>query len=162
MDCKITKSYIALGTNLGNKTENLQAGLEKLVGYETSVLKESSLYTTKPWGGVEQDDFLNQVVLVETALEPLELLKALKSIEGEVGRTETVRWGPRVLDMDILTYGDEVVDLENLQIPHPQIANRSFVLVPLLELDENIEILGERASAMLKKLPLADQEISKL
>lgn len=165
MDCKNQKikAYLGLGTNLGNKKMNLDKALSKLATKNITLLKTSSLYETAPWGGVEQDDFWNMVALIETELSPKDLLQALKTIEVEVGRKPSVRWGPRIIDIDILTYGDETFTDETLNIPHKEMANRGFVLLPLMELNPNLEIPTRgNIKNLVKNLPPAEQEIKKL
>jgi len=124
--------YIALGTNLGNRLDNLQAALGALPP-EVSVLAESHVYETLPWGYEDQPAFLNMVVKAETSLEPGALLKYLKQLEVQLGREGNFRWGPRLIDLDILFYDDLVIDTPPLVIPHPRLHERAFVLVPLVD-----------------------------
>lgn len=127
--------FIGFGSNLGLKRENCLRGLRALKGHEAiSLLSLSSLYRTEPVGFEAQDWFLNGVVKVSTALPPRELLGLLKDIERGVGRRKTFRWGPRVLDLDILLYGGLVLREEGLELPHPRMHERAFVLVPLAEI----------------------------
>ena len=125
--------YIALGTNLGDREANLANARESLPP-EVSVVKASSIYVTPPWGYENQPDFLNQVLETRSTLEPLPLLAHLKSIEAQMGRLKTFRNGPRLIDLDILFYGHRVIDEPELQIPHPRLQERAFVLVPLNEI----------------------------
>ena len=125
--------FIALGSNLGKREQFLQTGRDALAQV-MEIERVSSIYETPPWGVVEQPKYLNQVVRVTTTLPPLDLLRFLKETERNTGRTEGVRYGPRVLDLDILFYGQEVLALDTLQIPHPRIAERAFVLVPMNEI----------------------------
>lgn len=122
--------YIALGTNIGDREGNLQTAKDAL-SPRVTVLQESPIYVTPPWGYTDQPDFLNQVILVETKLEPMPLLGYLKDIEAHMGREKLFRNGPRLIDLDILFYGERVVDVGDLQVPHPRMAGRAFVLVPL-------------------------------
>lgn len=125
--------YIGLGSNLGERKDNLERArfyLEK----KMNLLKESSIYQTPPWGYLDQPEFFNQVVEAETKLPPLCLLKWLKRIEKVLGRTQTFRYGPRVVDLDILFYSDRIITRKDLQIPHPRLHERAFVLVPLAEI----------------------------
>ncbi|MCP1102819.1 dihydroneopterin aldolase/2-amino-4-hydroxy-6-hydroxymethyldihydropteridine diphosphokinase [Aequitasia blattaphilus] len=127
--------FIAIGSNIGDKNKNIEEGIKKineLKGCE--VLEVSSVFKSKPYGMVEQDDFLNGAFTMRTILSPTELLKELKKIEEKAGKGHTVRWGPRTLDLDIIFYDDLVLDSKELQIPHPDLQNRDFVLVPLSEL----------------------------
>jgi len=125
--------YLSLGSNLGNRGENLHLACESLTP-EVHLLKTSSVYVTPPWGYHDQPEFLNQVVEVQTDLAPLALLKYLKAIEADMGRLETFRYGPRLIDIDILFYEGCIVQCEELHIPHPRLAERAFVLVPLHEI----------------------------
>jgi 2-amino-4-hydroxy-6-hydroxymethyldihydropteridine diphosphokinase len=98
------------------------------------VRRASSVYETKPWGVLDQPDFLNQALEVETELTPAELLAHMKSVEAMLGRQQTIRYGPRRIDLDILFYEDQAIDLSGLQVPHPRLQERTFVLVPLADL----------------------------
>jgi 2-amino-4-hydroxy-6-hydroxymethyldihydropteridine diphosphokinase len=125
--------YLALGTNLGNRTANLRAALAALP--PSIVLRRSSpIYETPPWGLADQPPFLNMVVRGETDLEPAVLLKHLKRLETKLGRVAAIRWGPRLIDLDILFYDDIILDLPGLTVPHPRLHERAFVLVPLADL----------------------------
>ncbi len=123
-------AYLAAGTNLGDRLANLNKALAAL-SPEVKVLQASPVYQTAPWGYLDQPDFLNQVVKAETALPPQELLRFLKQLETGLGRQPGLRYGPRLIDLDILFYDDLVLDTEALIIPHPRLAERAFVLVPL-------------------------------
>lgn len=125
--------FIALGSNLGDRAANLQAARETLRP-KVQVLRESPIYVTPPWGYLDQPEFFNQVIEVETLLHPKPLLHRLKSIEAKMGREATFRNGPRLIDLDILFYGQEVIEGEALQIPHPRLQDRAFVLIPLNDL----------------------------
>lgn len=131
--------YLALGSNLGDRLENLNRARE-LLSEEVTLKRHSGIYETPPWGILEQPLFLNQVIKGETFLSPHRLLDFLKSIEKKMGRVETVRFGPRKIDLDILLYGKRIVDTERLQIPHPRMHERAFVLVPMAELAPNLVI----------------------
>ena len=126
--------HIGIGSNVGDKQGNCIEAINLLSSRGISVRKRSSLYKTEPWGVKEQPSFVNAVVEAETDLSSQELLIALKSIENEMGRQETYRWGPRVIDLDILLYNDLVVDEPGLTIPHPYLHQREFVLEPLSEI----------------------------
>lgn len=108
--------------------------LELLRGRGITIKKISSFYETEPWGVKEQPKFINLAIEAETDFSPDELLFILKDIENRIGRTKTLRWGPRIIDLDILFYGDEIIDTEDLQIPHHMLHKRDFVLVPLDEI----------------------------
>ena len=125
--------YIALGTNLGERLGNLRAAIESMLP-EVVVLAELHVYETPPWGVEDQPAFLNMVVKAGTGLEPKPLLTYLKQIEAQLGREESVRWGPRLIDLDILFYDDLIIDTPPLVIPHPRLHERAFVLVPLVDI----------------------------
>ena len=129
----MARVYLALGSNLGKRLENLRDAVTRL-GLRVRVEKISAVYETEPWGIAEQPRFLNLVLAGETALEPLELLEFVKKIEREMGRAETVRYGPRVIDIDILLYDQVRFKNEVLEIPHARLHERGFVLVPLAEI----------------------------
>lgn len=126
--------YIGLGSNLGDRHGNILTALELLKVAGIKVDKVASFIETSPYGEVEQPNFINTVCSAETALLPQELLKLLKKIEEKMGRVETVRWGPRVIDLDILLYDNLIIGEENLTIPHADMLNRRFVLEPLIEI----------------------------
>ncbi len=125
-------AYIGLGSNMGDRLTNMRSGIAELMKI-AKVLRVSSVYETEPWGQDDQAWFLNAVALLETEMNPAELLAALKSAEAGF-RREPERWGPRELDLDILLYQDARIDTETLTIPHPRMGERSFVLIPLGEL----------------------------
>jgi 2-amino-4-hydroxy-6-hydroxymethyldihydropteridine diphosphokinase len=125
---------IGLGSNVGERQRNVEAALAALRRLGTLVAR-SALYATPPWGVLDQAAFVNAAALLETALSPRELLEALRAIEGEFGRIPTYRWGPRVLDLDILAYDDLRIDEPDLTVPHPRLLQRAFALVPLAEID---------------------------
>ena len=138
--------YIGLGANLGDRAGTLRAAMTEL-GRLGSVAAISSLYETRPWGDLDQPDYLNAAVRLETDLEPDELLGELKGIELRFGRVPARRWGPRALDLDILTYDDREIDRRDprkLQVPHPHLRSRAFVLVPLAEIDEAFAAMRDR------------------
>ena len=138
------RAFIGIGSNLNDPRAQVETAfslLDTLPGCH--VVAKSSLYRSAPFGGVDQDDFVNAVVVVETAVPPAILLSCLKELERSRGRDFSAeRWGPRVLDLDILLYGDEVMDMPELQIPHPGIAERNFVLLPLREIADDLVIPG--------------------
>lgn len=134
------KVFIGLGSNLDDKIDNLARALYLIEKIEkVQIIKESSLYRTAPWGKTDQDDFINQVIEIETELSPLDLLHQLQDIEIKMGRQRDVRWGPRNIDLDILLYGRETIDLEELKVPHPYLLQRLFVLMPLQEIAPDLE-----------------------
>jgi GTP cyclohydrolase-4 len=134
--------YLSLGTNLGNRLDNLKHALESLKEF-CQVVASSSVYETDPWGYEDQPIFFNQVVKIETILEPLQLLREIKKIELEMGRIPTFQYGPRLIDIDILLYDKLVMNSPELKIPHPQMKSRAFVLSPLVEIVPDLVLPGE-------------------
>jgi 2-amino-4-hydroxy-6-hydroxymethyldihydropteridine diphosphokinase len=131
-------SYIGIGSNLGNRQENCSRAVEILEKRGIKVQKKSSLYETEPWGVKDQPRFINMVVQIETTLKPNDLLRLLKDIEKEIGRQDSFHWGPRMIDLDILLFNALVLNEENLQIPHPYLHEREFVLKPLNEIAPDV------------------------
>ncbi|MBI2172113.1 MAG: 2-amino-4-hydroxy-6-hydroxymethyldihydropteridine diphosphokinase [Chloroflexi bacterium] len=148
-----TTVYLGLGSNLGDREANLRRGLELLAG-RIAHLSASSVYQTEPWGYTEQPKFLNVACRGETNLPPLEVLAFCQEVERETGRTPTFRYGPRVLDIDILAYGDQAFASPELVIPHPRLAERAFVLAPLAELTPGWvhPTLGKSAAQLLREV----------
>ena len=145
--------FLALGTNLGDREANLRSAKE-LLAPKIVVERESAIYVTPPWGYEDQPEFLNQVIRVRTYLRPLALLKVLKRIEKGLGREETFRNGPRLIDLDILFYGQQVIQKKNLCIPHPRMHERAFVLVPLCEIAPDFvhPVLKETVQTLLSRV----------
>jgi 2-amino-4-hydroxy-6-hydroxymethyldihydropteridine diphosphokinase len=131
---KRTVAFLGLGTNLGNRRRNLSAARRRLRQKGVRIVRQSSVIETAPWGDTDQPRFLNQVVEVEWAGTPRSLLSAAKAVEREGGRKATRRWGPRIIDVDILLFGDARMSDSDLQIPHPGIKERQFVQESLREL----------------------------
>ena len=146
--------YIGIGSNLDNREKNCLHTLKILEKKGIVIRKKSSIYETEPWGVTDQPRFMNMVVEVETELEPHELLRTLKDIEREVGRGETFKWGPRIIDLDILLFNDLFLQDDVLQIPHPLMHKRDFVLKPLCEMapDKIHPLLKVRICNLLEKL----------
>jgi 2-amino-4-hydroxy-6-hydroxymethyldihydropteridine diphosphokinase len=141
----LTTAYVALGSNLGDRLGYLRRAVGALrAAGGIEVAGVSSVYETDPVGP-PQPEYLNAVVRIETELVPHDLLRALKGIERELGRTPSERWGPREIDLDLLLYGEERLDTDELVVPHPRMAERAFVLVPLGELTGD-----ERADASVR------------
>ncbi|NJN44873.1 MAG: 2-amino-4-hydroxy-6-hydroxymethyldihydropteridine diphosphokinase [Anaerolineae bacterium] len=129
----MSKTYLALGTNLGDRLANLKGAIAALPP-TVRVIRESSVYETEPWGFENQPNFLNQVIEAETTLPPTDLLHHLKSLENQLGRKPSFQFGPRLIDLDILFYDDLVLDTLALSIPHPRLHERAFVLIPLADI----------------------------
>jgi 2-amino-4-hydroxy-6-hydroxymethyldihydropteridine diphosphokinase len=149
----VTLAAIGLGSNKGDAAAHVRGAFARL-GELGTVVARSALYRSPPWGVAEQAAFVNAAALVDTALEPRALLGELQRIEREAGRVPTYRWGPRVLDLDILAYGDVRVDEPDLVIPHAHLSERAFALVPLAEIDPRFAAQrdalppGERAAVV--------------
>ena len=130
------KAFIGLGSNLGEREDMIRQALEMLSHVpDTELIRASALYDTEPAGEVEQPNFLNAVAQLDTHLTARQLLWNLMLIEKRLGRVRTLKWGPRTIDLDLLLYGDQLIDEDDLCVPHPEIIRRSFVLVPLVELE---------------------------
>ena len=144
------KIYLALGTNLGDRLANLRDAINALTP-DVTVIRESTIYETPPWGFTEQPAFLNMVVEAATSLNPRALLDYLKEREKSLGRVKNFRYGPRHIDLDILLYDDLVYEDERLQIPHPRLHERAFVLVPLSDLAPDLvhPVLGKDVKSLL-------------
>ena len=130
----MTIVYLGLGSNLGTRSRNLSAARRRLRQKGARILRQSRVIETEPWGVVDQPRFLNQVVEADWGGTPTQLLRAAKQVEREGGRQRARRWGPRVIDVDILLFGDQKVRSPNLVIPHPRIGERDFVRESLAEL----------------------------
>ena len=125
--------FLGIGTNLGDRKRNLQEARTAL-SQRLEILKESSIYQTAPWGYLDQPAFLNQVIEAQTDLSSLNLLDFLKQTEKQLGRQANFRFGPRLIDLDILFYGNRIIQTPRLQVPHPRLTERAFVLKPLAEI----------------------------
>jgi 2-amino-4-hydroxy-6-hydroxymethyldihydropteridine diphosphokinase len=145
----VTRAYVGVGANLGDREATIRAALAALPG----VVSVSQLRETDPVGVVDQPPFLNGAAALETDFSPRELLDALLAVERELGRERRERWGPRTIDLDLLLYGDEAVDEPGLTVPHPRLHERRFALEPLLDLDPELSIPGRgRVSELLAGL----------
>ena len=130
------KVFIALGGNVGNVSETFDIAIQKIEEAIGKIDNQSSLYKTEPWGNKKQDDFLNKIIIVETNLSAGEVLKKILEIENSLGRNRNKnnQFAPRTIDIDLLFYGEEIINYENLIVPHPRLHLRNFVLTPLMEI----------------------------
>lgn len=148
-----TSAYVALGTNLGDRLEQLRAAVRLLAETDgVDVVRSSRVFETQPVGP-PQPAYLNAVIEVRTTLAPRELLEAAQAVENSLGRERAERWGPRTIDVDILTFDDRTVEEPDLEIPHPRMHERGFVLVPLAELDDDPMLPGGRRLAKIRLSP---------
>jgi 2-amino-4-hydroxy-6-hydroxymethyldihydropteridine diphosphokinase len=147
--------YIGLGSNLGDRHKNCLRAIELLKQNGLSVTRQSSMYETEPWGLTGQPEFVNMAVETETELAPEPLLALLKKIEKDMGRRDIVRWGPRIIDLDILFYDDITMNTDALTIPHPLLHEREFVLRPLSEIAEKKvhPVLKKKIGEILRDRP---------
>ena len=146
-------AYLSLGSNLGDRKRQLLDAVEAIAALpSTTLLDRSHLYETAPWGMIDQPDFLNLCTKIDTGLRPLALLRHLQAIEASAGRRDEVRWGPRTVDIDILTFAAETIDEPGLTIPHPRLLERVFVLRPLLEIAPDLSVGGRRLADVLGHL----------
>lgn len=137
------EAILGLGSNIGDKSANIARAIELLqVGGEVRVVARSRDWRTPPWGVTDQDWFVNACVRVATELSPRELLRRCQDVEAKMGRVRTLHWGPRIIDVDILTYGTERISEPDLVVPHPRIAERAFVLGPLADIAPGLMIEG--------------------
>lgn len=151
----MTRAYLGLGSNLGDRLSNLRRAVELLEEGGVKVMRSSRVYETDPVGGPAQPDYLNAVVEVEAPGTARELLEASLAVEGAMGRERGERWGPRVIDVDVLTFGREAFHEPGLEVPHPRMHERAFVLIPLLELDADPALPGGRRAADVRLGPTA-------
>ena len=158
------KSYLSLGSNIGNKQEYIESAIEVVGKTEgIKILKKSGLYETSPVGYVEQDLFLNAVIKIETDFSEREILKIINKIENELDRKREIRWGPRTIDIDILIFSDKKINETDLIIPHKEMLNRLFVLVPLIEIYDGEYFEKEKIIERIGELvEVGNQKIKKL
>jgi len=141
----VNNLVLHLGSNIGDRQAQLQEAIHRIESGIGRVQARSSVYETEAWGKKDQDDFLNQALIVSTALDAENALLKCKSIEKDMGSIKTETWGPRTIDIDVLFFNDTVLEKENIVIPHPMIEKRNFVLIPLME------IMGEYIHPVLQK-----------
>ena len=135
----MNKLYLLSGSNLGSSKTQLSKAILQIEKHIGSVIRQSSQYITAAWGNTKQPDFLNQVIIVETELTAIQTMQTILKIEKKMGRIRTIKNAPRIIDIDILFFNKEIIDKKGLTIPHPQIQNRRFVLVPLNQLSPNLK-----------------------
>lgn len=154
-----TRAYLALGSNLGDRCSNLKRAMDRL-GQTLALASKSSIYETEAVGSVEQPDFLNQVVAIDTALSPFELLDLCETIERELGRSQKGTGAARPIDIDILLYGDEILRTDRLVVPHPRLGQRRFVLAPLHDIASELRVPG--LNVKVSELLMRCQDLSRV
>lgn len=149
------KSVLLLGTNIGNRKENLEQAAMLIDKHLAKLVETSAIYQTAAWGVENQEDFLNQVITLYTELPAKDILTKILSIEQLMGRERKQKWGPRLIDIDLLFLGDTIIDTPQLKVPHPEIQNRRFTLEPLNELMPNFihPVLQKSMKVLLEKCP---------
>jgi len=151
----VVRAYVALGSNLGDRLGQMQSALERLsAGDAMTVLQVSPIYENRAVGMGEADPFLNAIAEVETSLRPLEVLDRCLEVETQLGRVRTGEWAPRTIDLDVIAYGDEVIENERLHVPHPRIAERDFVVHPLNAIAPELIIRGQRVADLAANFPI--------
>ncbi|SKB00233.1 2-amino-4-hydroxy-6-hydroxymethyldihydropteridinediphosphokinase [Caloramator quimbayensis] len=152
----MNKVYVAFGTNMGDKNENIKKAIETMKDRGLNVIKISEIYKTEPYGYTNQPEFLNGVLEALTDLEAVDVLNTLLNIEKDMGRVRKFKWGPRIIDLDILFFNDDVIDEKDLKVPHPDMQNREFVLKPLCEIAPDFmhPVLKKSVRDMLLELEL--------
>ena len=161
----MARAYLSLGSNLGDRLQNLANGVARLETSDCRVLTVSSVYKTKPVGETQEPvpDYLNIAVAVETNLEPKALLKHTQAVEQAGGREKSFRWGPRTIDVDILLYEGVQMATDRLELPHPRMLERAFVLIPLAEIAPDLELPnGMTAKAAAEQAELHAQSVRRI
>lgn len=149
----MSRAYLGIGTNMGDRLSNLSDAIDYIKQFKnTEIVKISKIYETRPWGYTDQNDFLNLCVSINTNLKPEELLQKCLEVELNLKRERIIRWGPRTIDIDILIYDDIICNGEKLTLPHPRIQERAFVLIPLIDLKEDLMIKGMLLKEWLNEL----------
>lgn len=134
----LKKIYLHTGTNMGNRVENLTLANQMIQAHIGTIEQYSNFYETAAWGEMDQSDFLNQAIAVETTLSAKDVLAQIHKIEKEMGRVKTIRWRERIIDIDIIFYENDIINTQNLIVPHQQMAHRNFVLQPLQEIAPDV------------------------
>lgn len=149
---KFNQVYLGLGSNIGDRQENLMLARERISESIGDIVGESGIYETAAWGLKEQDDFLNQVICVATKYQAPEILAKILAVEQSMGRVRKIKWGARLIDIDVLYFNDAIIKLDNLTVPHPFIQERRFVLAPLAEVAPDFvhPVLLQTNAALLK------------
>ena len=149
----MSKAWLGLGANIDDRNAALTRAMQRISALPTTrIVKKSDIIESEPWGITDQPAFLNMAIEIETALPPVELLKALLLIETDMGRIRKEKWGPRVIDIDILMYDNLIINTPELTLPHPYITQRSFVIIPLAQITPEYEINGKKISEWLKQM----------
>ena len=154
----MSKAYLSIGSNIGDRLQNLKDCVKFLSDEGLIIIKISSIYETEPIGYTDQDKFYNVVLLIETEFSPYELLKKTQHIEDLMGRKRIIIWGPRIIDIDIVLYENISINEKDLQIPHPRMLDRAFVLIPLAELEPLILINNRSIESYLEKISEKNME----
>ncbi len=154
----LTTAYLALGSNVGERLEQMRFALKLLGAEGVAIVAASPVYQNRAIGMGDADPFLNAVVEVQTELGPEALLDVCLAVENKLGRVRTGGWSPRTIDIDVLIFGQTDIDTERLQLPHPRIAERDFVLRPLADIAPELQLLGQPTKTLLDKLALVELE----
>lgn len=156
-DGRTFDAVVALGSNIGDKTGNIERAIAALTGDgRVTLVAASNNYRTAPWGNTDQDWFVNACMTVNTGLDPHELLARCLEVERELGRVRAVKWGPRIIDLDVLIYRHAVIDTTDLVLPHPHITERAFVLRPLADVAPQVVVRGHTVAEWLQRIPHDD------
>lgn len=149
----MSEIYLSLGSNIGDRQKFISQAIDRL-SKQIDIIQSSQIYETKPWGKIDQQIFLNMCLFAKTNLSAEDLMIFAKNVETNIGRSHSEKWGPREIDIDILFYGDEIIDSNELKIPHPHLAERAFVLVPLNEIASNLihPTLNKKISELMKNV----------